>query len=174
MATLLNWFRGRRRLTRSAFLIGGAVKLAPYLVSNAYAQQEVRVDVAEIGGVAAVSMPFICDNSTGILSTAIVIGSTQAGILSSAAPGSSKAIFVCGYQVTVGDSTSAWKFVTGTSSDCVTGQADLSGIFNASSKWGISVPNGGAPQFRVSSGQALCIDATGSSLGGMLTYALST
>lgn len=174
MATLLSWFRGRRRLTQTAFMLGATVKLAPYLVQSAHAQQTQAVNVREIGGVSAVSMPFICDNSTGILSTAIVISSTQAGILSSAAPGSSKAIFVCGYQVTNGDSTGTWKFVTGTSSECVTGQADLSGAFNASSKWGISVPNGGAPQFRVSSGQALCIEASNSTLGGMLTYALST
>ena len=174
MATLLQLFRRRRAWARAAFMVGATVKLAPYLTTPAHAQQNVGVNIRQVGSVDAVSMPFICDNSTGIQSTVIYIQSTQEQVVSSAVPGSSKAIFACGFQLTTADSTAAWKWVTGTSTDCTSNQANVSGTFNASSKWGIAVSNGGAVQFRVSSGQSLCIDTTSSGIQGLLTFATST
>ena len=169
MATLLALCR-RRGGGGAAFFVGAALKLSPYLATTAYAQNELRTDLVKIGGVTAVNMPYICDSSTGVSSTVINIGTTQAQVVA----GSTKSVYVCGYQLTTADSTTLWKWVEGTSPDCITGQADKSGTFNASSKWGISVPNGGAVQFKTSSGASLCIDTTSTGVYGILTYISST
>ena len=170
MATILSWFRGKRRWAQGAFMVGAAVKLAPYLVTEAHAQQTQRVNVAQIAGQTAVNMPWLCDNSTGVLSTVISIGSTQAQVVA----GSTKSVYVCGFSFTTGDSSAAVKFVEGTSTDCITGQADKTAPFNLSSKSGIAVSNGGAVQFKTSSGASLCIDTTSTGIAGYLTYISST
>lgn len=170
MATILSWFRGKRRFAQGAFMVGAAVKLAPFLVVETHAQQTQRVNVSQIGGQTAVNVPWICDNSTGVLSTVINIGSTQAQVVA----GSTQSIYVCGFNFTTGDSSAAVKFVQGTSTDCITGQADKTGAYNLSSKSGIVVANGGAVQFKTSSANSLCIDTTSTGISGMLTYISST
>ena len=175
MATLLELCR-QSRWRRLAFLLGATAKLAPYMVTPVHAQQSQRVNVAQIAGQTAVNMPYICDNSTGVQSTVISIISTQTQVVSSANAGATKSIFVCGFSVTQPPgSTNSWKWVEGTSTDCISGQADKSGLYYASSAyWGMVSNGGGAVLFHTSSGQSLCIDATSSGLSGQLTFIAST
>lgn len=169
MATLLELCR-QSRWRRLAFLLGVSAKLLPYLSTPVHAQQAQRVNVAQIGGQNVPAMPYICDNSTGVQSTVINIVSTQTQVVA----GSTKSVYVCGFSLTTGDSTTAWKWVEGTSTDCISGQADKSGLYNASSKWGIVENGGGSVLFKTSSGASLCIDTTSSGIQGRLTYISST
>lgn len=171
MATLLELCR-QSRWRRLAFVIGATFKLAPYLTAPVEAQQRQRVNVDQIAGTAVVNMPFICDNSTGVQSTVINIISTQTQVVA----GSTKSIYVCGYSLTTfPGTTTTFKFVEGTSTDCITGQADKSGTYQASSNyWGIVENGGGSVLFKTSSAASLCIDTTSSGVYGRLTYISST
>jgi hypothetical protein len=159
-------FRNRRTIT-TALAVSGAIKFASHM-EPLYAQQTQRVNIAQVNGVAP--MPAICDNSTGILSTVINIGTTQAQVVA----GSTQSIYVCGFTFTTADSSVLAKFVEGSSTDCLTSQADKTATFNLSSKSGISLPNAGYPQFKTSSGFSLCIDTTSTGIYGVLTYKSST
>jgi hypothetical protein len=88
--------------------------------------------------------------------------------------GSTQRIYVCGWNFTTADSSNLVKFVEGTSTDCITGQADKTGTYNFSSKSGMVVSNAGFPQFITSSGASLCIEATSTGVYGLLTYKSST
>jgi hypothetical protein len=171
MATILDLCR-QSRWRRLAFVLGATVKLLPYVATPVHAQQTQRVNVSQIGGQTATPMPYICDNSTGILSTVINIVSTQTQIVA----GSTKSIYVCGYSLTTQPgTTTTFKFVEGTSTDCITGQADKSGTYQASSNyWGMVENGGGTVLFKTSSGASLCIDTTSSGIYGRLTYISST
>ena len=154
------------RVRTSALVVGGLIKAASYVE----AQQRLPINVSQVGGQNVAYIPAICDNSTGVLSTAINIGTTQVQVVA----GSTRRIYVCGFNFTTGDSSNVVKWVEGTSTDCISGQADLSGPMNFSSKSGISSPSGNAVQFKTSSGASLCIDATSTGVYGMLTYISST
>lgn len=169
MATLLALCR-QSRWRRLAFILGASVKLAPYLTQPVEAQQRQRVNIDQVAGQNVVFMPYLCDNSTGVQSTVIQILSTQTQVVA----GSTNRIYVCGYSLTVSSVATQWKWVEGTSTDCITGQADKSGAYNASSGWGIVENGGGSVLFKTSSGASLCIDATSSGITGRLTYISST
>ena len=154
-----------------ALVITGAVlKLAPTLVE---AQQRTRVNVDQIGGQSVAPMPYVCDNSTGVQSTVINITSTQTQVVA----GSTKSVYVCGYSFGAALGSSAtWKWVQGTSTDCISGQADLSAGWplSTAATFGIVRDGGGGVLFKTSSGNSLCIDTTSSGLYGQLTYISST
>ena len=158
-----------RRTVATVFALGGAMKLASHL-QPLYAQQNLGVNIAQIGGVNVLTA--LCDNSSGIQSTVINIGTTQAQVVASTV--SSNIVFVCGFNFTTADSSNLFKWVEGTSTDCITGQADKSATYNLSSKSGIAIGNAGFAQFRTTSGASLCIDATSTGVYGMLTYKIST
>lgn len=156
-----------KRVVATALAVSGAIKLAGTF-GPLYAQQNQGVDLRAVNGLTP--LPAICDNSTGIQSTVINILSTQTQVVA----GSTNRIYVCGFVATTADSSNLFKFVEGTSTDCITGQADKTATFNLSSKAGIAAPNSGFPQFITSSGASLCIDATSSGVYGFLTYKVST
>lgn len=163
-------FRNRRTVA-TVFAVSGALKFATHMQPyTLYAQQNQSVDIKAINGVTP--LVSLCDNSTAILSTVINIGTTQAQIVASTV--SSNIVFVCGYDFTTADSSNLVKFVEGSSTDCITGQADKSATYNLSSKSGLVRTNAGFAQFRTSSGFSVCIDATSTGVYGMLTYRIST
>lgn len=155
---------------RTVVLTGALLKLVPTWEAAVHAQQPTRVDVMRMGGVNLAPMPWICDNSTGVQSTVIYITSTQTQVVA----GSTKIVYVCGWNVFTGASSIAFKWVEGSSTDCITGQADKSGLYDLSSRQGFVVSNGGGVQFKTSSGFSLCIDAASSGLQGQLTFISST
>lgn len=158
-------FRSKTSLT-TAMVIGGALKLYPTWVvgeQTLYAQNQ-QVNVAQIGGVAVV--PARCDNSTGILSTAINAASTQTQVVA----GSTQRVIACGYEFTTPTSTATVQWVQGTSTDCSSGRATISGAMNLSSNSGMVVPNTGAVQFRGSSGNTICINTTSTGVNGLFKY----
>ena len=164
-------FRNKTAVT--TFLVaGGLAKVGPTWLQPTtalHAQQAQRVNVAQINGVSPAVA--ICDNSTAVRSTAINIISTQTQVLATA--GSSFIIYACGWSFTTPDSSVVIKFVEGTSTDCITGEATKAS-YNLSSKSGMVNASGGSVQFRTSSGASFCIDATSSGVTGLFTYVSST
>ena len=165
-------FRSKSALT-TALVVGGALKVVPTWVTGhdvLHAQNQ-QVDIARIGGQPII--PAVCDSSTGVLSTIISAVSTQTQVVIGA--GSSFSIYACGWHfLGPAGSTFTMKWVEGTSTDCVTGAANKSGLQAYSSYGGIAISNGGGVQFKTSSGTNLCINTTSTGVGGLLTYKHST
>lgn len=158
-------FRNKPALV-ATMVVSGALKFGP-LVPALAAQQPQNVNVTQIGSVAVA--PALCDNSTGLLLAAT--DTNVAGNSRRFFEGSTATAYICGWDVSVGNSTQTLQWVWGNSTDCATSETQIDMFYRLSSATGFVRSNAGYPQFIVPSSFSLCLEAgsTGA-YGAWITY----
>jgi hypothetical protein len=83
---------------------------------------------------------------------------------------SGQIVYLCGFGL-VTDGAVEVQFIGGTGTDCGTGETDLTGPMSFAANGGISVPNGGVPQFATAASSDLCLELSGAvEVNGWVAY----
>lgn len=110
-----------------------------------------------------------CEDHARVQSVAI--DTSTSGNVQLVALNGSDLIYVCGYSVVVGATATAVQLIYGTGTACATGETDLAGPWPLAANGGITQANGGAPQFVVPAGNALCVELSAANpITGHVTY----
>lgn len=112
--------------------------------------------------------------SSGVAKSSVVLNTSTATTTLLVALASSKVIFVCGYDASMGGTSPTAKFVYGTqvTNPCDTGQTALTGTYLISVGNELSAGQAGQTVFATAASQQLCLVTTGTnpSVQGVLTY----
>lgn len=134
------------------------------------AEAQVQTDIRRIGGQAVLTA--VCEDHASLQDVSISLASaatTQVVALTSG-----QVIYVCGYDFMAAGTVNV-TFQQGTGTNCGTGTSAKSGSYPLVAQTGIARPNTGAVQWKVASGNALCITLSAAvQVSGILSYVKKT